>query len=66
MLKKLFLCFALGVFCFANSLQDIQTSKTIRIGLNPDIPPFSQLINNEFESFEVEFAISLNSKLLPV
>ncbi|MCI6988127.1 MAG: transporter substrate-binding domain-containing protein [Campylobacter sp.] len=64
MLKKLFLCFVLGVFCCANSLQEIQTSKTIRIGLHPDIPPFSQLVNNEFEGFEVEFAKRLGKELV--
>lgn len=44
-------------FTFANTLDEIKASKTLRIGLSDKQPPFSKLNpDGTFEGFEVEFA----------
>ena len=61
---KLF--FALFLFCtglFANSLEGIKQSGTIRIGVREGRPPLSQSKNGEFEGFEISLARALSKSV---
>lgn len=49
----------------ANSLEQIQQSKTIRIAVMKNLPPFSQKIGNTFDGFEVKLARKIANKILP-
>lgn len=59
MKKKFFILACLVSFAFANTMQEIKSSKTIRIGVYRDSPPFSQLIDGKFVGFEVDLANKL-------
>lgn len=59
---KKFLIFLVLAFSLlnANSLDEIRSSKTLRVGVYDAQPPFSQLKSSgEFEGFEIGFAKEL-------
>ena len=64
-MKKIlvFLMFMLG-FLSANSLNEIKSSKILRVGVFEAQPPFSQIKENgEFEGFEVDLAKEIAKKI---
>lgn len=65
-MKKIFLSFAiLSSFVVANTLEQIQSSKSVRIGVRYKLPPFSnQDENNNPEGFEVELAKAVGKALV--
>lgn len=65
-MKKLLACFSLvaSLVC-ANTLAEIKSSNTIRIGLSDHMAPFSKLnADGTFEGFEVEFAKEVAKAIL--
>lgn len=55
--------FMLG-FLSANSLNEIKSSKILRVGVFEAQPPFSQIKENgEFEGFEVDLAKEIAKKI---
>lgn len=65
MRKILALLMFLTTFIFANTLQEIQTSKTIRIGIRNALPPFSdQDKQGVSHGFEVELAKAIGKELV--
>lgn len=65
-MRKVFTLFIfLTTFIFANTLQEIQTSKTIRIGIRNALPPFSdQDKQGVSHGFEVELAKAVAEKIV--
>lgn len=64
-MKKLFLLVAFLGCLFSQTLQEIQDSKTIRIGVRKNLPPFSnQDSNGNMSGFEVDLAKALAVKLI--
>ncbi|MCI6989349.1 MAG: transporter substrate-binding domain-containing protein [Campylobacter sp.] len=55
------------LFCisaFSYTLDEIKSSKKIRIGVWNDKPPFSNLVDGEFKGFEVDLAKKLAKELI--
>lgn len=63
MKKFLVLLLILSSFLFANSLDEIRKSGTLRVGVFGGQPPFSTLRDGNFEGFEVEFAKKISNDL---
>ncbi|MDA3055222.1 MULTISPECIES: transporter substrate-binding domain-containing protein [unclassified Campylobacter] len=62
---KKFLLLSLGCACaFGASLQEIQSSKKVKIGVRENLPPFSSQANGESEGFEVSLAKEIGTKLV--
>ena len=65
MKKLLISLFVLSSFVFSASLQEIQTSKKVKIGIRQKLPPFSnQDENGMSEGFEVSLAMEIAKKLV--
>lgn len=64
-MKKIFLSVVLlcGLM-LANTLDEIRAQKVVRIGVDPDMPPFSVAKDGDFEGFEIEFAKRLGTTIL--
>lgn len=66
MLFKVVLTFFVSVsFIFGANYDELLQNKNIKIGVSPNMPPFSKSTSNGFAGFEVEFAKALTSKVFP-
>jgi len=63
-MKKLLLLGALCGALFANSLEEIQEKKVIRIGVTNHQPPFSSVVNGERVGFESDMGKEIAKRLL--
>ena len=63
-MKKMILGALFCSLAFSDSLNDIQKSKTIRIGVYESEPPFSKKTDSDYEGFEAELAQSLGSTIV--
>lgn len=64
-MKKIFISLTLGAsVLFSNSLADIQSSKTIRIGVSNNDIPFSEKKDGKFVGFEIELATAIANELM--
>lgn len=64
-MKKIsFLVLALTASLFSRSLEDIKNSGEIRVGLNPDLPPFSVLKDGNFTGFEAYLAENIGKDIV--
>ena len=64
MKKTLFFLFLSCVFAFANSLSEIRQNRVVRIAVYENEPPFSRVVDGDFEGFDVELANALGGKIL--
>ena len=65
MKKLLISLFVLSSFVFSASLQEIQTSKKVKIGIRQKLPPFSNQDENGIsDGFEVSLAKEIAKKLV--
>jgi len=64
--KTLSISLALASFLSANSLEQIKSSNVIRIGVEPNNPPLSQIDRSgNFHGFEVELARKIGAAIIP-
>ncbi|PSM51974.1 amino acid ABC transporter, periplasmic cysteine-binding protein [Campylobacter blaseri] len=63
MKKIIFSLMFFSSILFSNTLEQIESSGVIRIGVNFDYPPFSSERDGEFSGFEIEFAKQIGNKL---
>ena len=62
---KKFLLLSLGCACaFGASLQEIQSSKKVKIGIRENLPPFSSQVNGGSKGFKVSLAKEIGAKLV--
>lgn len=48
---------------FGSSYDEILKNGTVKIGVSPNMPPFSKYSGDKFEGFEIEFAKALSKKI---
>lgn len=63
MKKILFVGFMLFSLCFGSDYTEILKQNVIKIGVSPNMPPFSKFSNDNFEGFEIDFAKHLIEKV---
>ncbi|MDA3062064.1 MULTISPECIES: transporter substrate-binding domain-containing protein [unclassified Campylobacter] len=63
-MKKLLLLSLSYACAFCASLQEIQSSKKVKIGVRENLPPFSSQVNGQSEGFEVSLAKEIGTKLV--